>query len=332
MANVIDVNLDFTYNGQETLDVFITPGVQHPGITDLFTVLSGIKSKHQLGITNQLAQITKADDLTCGRTVTGTGVEIFNRTLEVSPLKIFLEQCGDAFKNTIYEEWLKAGNDVNDLTGTAAEKLMNALVAEAAGRDAFNILSFGDTGSIDTDINMLDGLWTTLDAGVIATDVIEVADFNAVLVADEALDKMKLAYESAPATLDQISLTEKKFYVTRSVYDNLVSSYESVSTGSDLQVGYTQDGIPVVRFRGVEVLKLSQWDSALNTFGLLSTHKLLYTTPENHVVGIEKASDETNASTWYSKDDDIVKTSVKYRMGYQYRAAGFTVIAQSPSV
>ncbi len=332
MANAIGVNLDYTFNGQETLDVFITPGVQHPGITDLFTVLNGIKSKMQLGYTNQMAQITKADDLTCGRTTTGTGVEILNRTLEVSPLKIFLEQCGDAFKNTIYEEWLKAGNDVNDLTGTGAATLMNALVAEAAGRDAFNILSFGDTGSVDTNINQLDGLWTRLEAGVIAGDVSEVADFNAVLVAGEALAKMKLAYESAPAVLDQLPEADRKFYVTRSVYDNLVSSYESVSTGSDLQVGYQADGIPVVRYRGVEVIKLSQWDAALSAFSLLSTHKLLYTTPTNHVVGIEKAGDETKADVWYSKDDDIVKTSVKYRMGYQYRAAGFTVIAQSPSV
>jgi hypothetical protein len=332
MANAVDVNLDYTYNGQETLDVFITPGVQHPGITDLFTVLNGVKSKMQLGYTNQMQKITKADDLSCGRTTTGTGVEILNRTLEVSPLKIFLEQCGDAFANTIYEEWLKAGNDVNDLTGTAAEKLMNTLVAEAAGRDAFNILSFGDTGSVDTDINMLDGLWTRLDAGVIATDVEEVAAFNAVLVAGEALAKMQLAYESAPNTLDQLPEADRKFYVTRSVYDNLVSSYESVSTGSDLQVGYLQDGIPFVRYRGVEVIKLAQWDAALASFSLLSTHKLLYTTPTNHIVGVEKAGDETNAKVWYSNDDDNVKTSVKYRMGYQYRAAGFTVIAQSPSV
>ena len=94
----------------------------------------------------------------------------------------------------------------------------------------------------------------------------------------------------------------------------------------------SQDGIQVVRYRGVEVIKLTQWDEALAAFSLLSTHKLLYTTPTNHIVGIEKAGDETKADVWYSKDDDIVKTSVKYRMGYQYRAAGFTVIAQSPSV
>ena len=100
MANAIGVNLDYTYNGQETLDVFITPGVQHPGITDLFTVLNGIKSKMQLGYTNQMAQITKADDLTCGRTATGTGVEILNRTLEVSPLKIFLDHGIKATINT----------------------------------------------------------------------------------------------------------------------------------------------------------------------------------------------------------------------------------------
>jgi len=327
MANAIDVNLDYTYNGQETLDVFITPGVQHPSITDLFQVLNGIKSKMQLGYTNQMAQITKSDDLTCGRTTTGDGVEILNRTLEVEPLKIFLEQCGDAFKNTIYEEWLKAGNDVNDLTGTGAANLMNALVAEAAGRDAFNILSFGDKSSVDTNINMLDGLWTTLIAGVALYDVDQVADFNTTLVADEALGKLKLMYESAPAVLDQVPEGDKKFYVTRSVYDNLVSSYESVSTGSDLQVGYQADGIPVVRYRGIELIKLSQWDAAISTFGLSNPNRALYTTAQNHVVGVERAGDETKADVWYSKDDDIVKTSVKYRMGYQYRAAGFSVIA-----
>ena len=265
---VLDVNQTFTYNGQETLDVFVTPGVKHPGITDLFTVLSGIKSKHQLGITSQLAQITKADDLTCGRDETGSGVDIFNRTIEVSPLKILLKQCADKFKNTIYEEWLKAGNDVNDLTGTQAAKLMNELISEAAGRDAFNILSFGDTASADININQLDGLWPRLLAGVATYDVDRVADFNTVLADNEALEKCKLMYESAPATLDQVPEGDKKFYATRSVYDNLMCSYESISTGSDFQVSRVIDGAPKLYFRGIEVLKISQWDSAISTFAL----------------------------------------------------------------
>ena len=94
-----------------------------------------------------------------------------------------------------------------------------------------------------------------------------------------------------------------------------------------MQIGYQVDGIPVVRFRGVEVVKLSQWDAAISTFSLGNPNRALYTTPQNHVVGVERAGDETKADIWYSKDDDIVKTSVKYRMGYQYRAAGFSVIA-----
>lgn len=332
MANGIEVGLNYTYNGKETLDVFVIPGVKYPVMTELFTILPGIKSKMQLGMTNQMAQITKADDLSCGRTETGTGVTIFNRTLEVSPLKIFLKQCGDAFKSTIYEEWLKAGNDVNDIMGTDAAKLLNALVAEAAGRDAFNIASFGDTDSIDDDLNQLDGLWKGLNDGVIAGDVLETPDFNSTLAADEALNKLTAMYTLAPATLDQISESEKKFYVTRSVYDNLVASYESRSTGSDLQVGYLTDGIPVVRLRGIEVVKISQWDSAIVTFSLSAPHRALYTTKENHVLGIEKAGDETKAATWYSQDDDVVKTSVKYRMGYQYRTEGYSVIAQAPIV
>ena len=170
-------------------------------------------------------------------------------------------------------------------------------------------------------------LWTKLIAGVADYCVERIGDFNDTLVADEALGILKGMYEGAPAILDQVGEADKKFYVTRSVYDNLVSSYESVSTGSDLQVGYQADGIPVVRYRGIEVVKVTQWDQAISLFSLPDPNRALYTTPMNHMVGFETTSDVTNLDIWYSKDDDLTKVRGKYRMGYEYKHCDLQVIA-----
>lgn len=327
MGNVLTPNLDYTYNGIETTEVFIKPGVTHPMVSQLFDTVIGVKSKMQIGLTTQLGQITVADDLSCGRSNPSDGVEITNRTLETTPLKIYIQQCANVFANTIYENWLRSGNGVNDVTGTEVQRLMEEVLIPGVSRDAFNILSFGDTGSADPNINQLDGLWTRLIAGVADYCVERIGDFNDTLVPDEALNTLKGMYEGAPAILDQVPLNEKFFYVTRSVYDNLVSSYESVSTGSDLQVGYQENGIPVLRFRGIEVLKITQWDEAIKAFGLSDPNRAIYTTPMNHMVGVETTDEETSLDIWYSKDDDIVNVSGKYRMGYNYKHCDLQVIA-----
>jgi len=328
MANVLDTNFDYTYNGGEAAEASIAPAVLHPSVTDLFTVMEGVKSRQQIGLTSELAQITKLDDGSCGRVETGVGVDITNTTLITGGLKAFIPQCGNVFRDTIWETLMKSGNDGNDVTGTPIQKMMEQVLIPGLSRDAFNILSFGDTGSVDTDINQIDGLWTQLDAGVISGDVDEVAAFNAVLVDGEALAKLKLMVESANNILDQIDENDKKIYVTRSVYQNLQASYESNSTGSDLQQSMLQDGIPTLRYRGIEVVKLAQWDSAISTFTLGNPHRALYTTPANHIVGFEKSADVTSLDVWYSKDDDKVYTSAKYRMGYVYKFGKLSVIAQ----
>jgi len=328
MANVLTPNFDYTYNGIEAAEAAVKPAVQHPLVTQLFTVMEGIKSKQQIGLTEELSQITLADDGSCGRTETGDGVEITNTTLITEGFQANVPQCGNVFRDTIWENLMKSGNDANDLTGTPIQRLMEEVYITGLSRDAFNNLCFGDKASIDPNINIMDGLWTQLDAGVIAGEVTEVAAFNAVLTADEALNKLILMIESADNILDQLDENDKKIYVTRSVYQNLVASYESVSTGSDLQVGYQADGIPVVRFRGIEVVKLAQWDSAISTFGLANPNRALYTTPSNHIVGFENSNDVTSLEIWYSKDDNIVNTSAKYRMGYVYKFGDLSVIAQ----
>ena len=43
---------------------------------------------------------------------------VSDRTLEVSKLKVNLEECGDAFYGTIFEEFYGSGTSIDDLTDT----------------------------------------------------------------------------------------------------------------------------------------------------------------------------------------------------------------------
>ena len=185
------------------------------------------------------------------------------------------------------------------------------------------------------DYNSMNGVWPTLIANSGSGDsycVRRTTDFGTGPLADgDALAAFKAAYEGADNILDQMGETQKRFYVTRSVFDNLVSSYESVSTGSDLQVTYQVDGIINVRYRGVPVQKISAWDQDLadtdNPLNGTVEHLLLYTTRENHVLGVEDTADLNRIRSWYSLDDDKYKFDSKMRVGYNYLHCDLTVIA-----
>jgi hypothetical protein len=337
MASVLGENFDYTYNGNLLTEVFFKPSVGTPQLDSIFRILPGSKYKIQAPLGPVLSKIVKAGT-DCTRTAAGS-VNLTNQTIELSPLKMFVEECAEEFEtatgNILAEEWLKSGVDVNDISGTQLEATINTMLEDALRRDVFRIVSFGDTSDADNDFNQLEGLWAQLIAnsgGGTSYCVNKVASFGtATLSAGEALAAFKAAYEGADAILDQIPEAQKRFYVTRSVFDNLVSSYESVSTGSDLQVGYLADGIPIVRYRGVEVVKISAWDESLadtaNPLNGTTSHLLLYTTRENHVLGVENSADLNRIRSWYSLDDDKYKFDSKMRIGYNYLHCDLQTIA-----
>ena len=337
MASVLQENFNYTYDGTLLTEVFFKPSVSTPALDSMFRIIPGSKYKIQIPRSPILSKIVKAGT-DCLREASA-GVTLDNQTVELSPLKMFVEQCAEEFEtsvgNILAEQWLKSGVDVNDIGGTELYNTINRLLEDSLRRDAFRIISFGDTLDADADWNQLDGLWTTLIAnsgGGASYCVNRTGSFGTgSLAAGKALAELKAAYEGADAILDEIPNNLKAFYVTRSVYDNLVSSYESVSTGSDLQVGYQIDGVPFVRYRGVDVVKISAWDQYLadSTSPLFSTtrHLILYTTKENHVLGVENSADLNRIRGWYSLDDDKYYFDSKMRVGYNYVHCDLQTIA-----
>lgn len=317
----ITPNFDFTYPGQYSLDEVYLPTIQTPDITQLFTVRPGIKSGQQIPVVGVLEDIVKAY-VSCGDNPAGT-VGITNCKIETVEMKVHFQQCKDDFESHFLESWLDDGLAARELS-TKLRGIINNLVMDAMKRDNFRILCFGDTTSLSTKYNQLDGLWTQViaDGTAYCYPRIGTALGTGTLAAGAALTRLRAMYEGAPITLKQVPNNMKGFYVTGSVYENLLTSYESNATGSDAQFRMLQKGPNgVLTFRGIPVYPYYAWDAVLADpvaplYGVTS-HLIMYTTSAANIVGVARLSDMTAIRGYFWEENETYNVKGQYKMGYK---------------
>jgi len=327
MADILGLDFDYTWDGKVTTDVFVKPSIETPDLS-IFRILTDIQSKQQLNLRNNLSKIVKAYSGCGDRTVTGTGLDITNRTLEVTELEMFVTQCKDAFETSVFESGLNAGIERNDLTNTFVNQFITDMTTDALRRDLFRIFSFGDTASANTDYNMLDGLWTRLIAGVATYDVKRIGgDISGALAADEAISLLKQNHVGAEIILKDIPNARKAFLVTGNIYENLESTYEANVNGTERQFTMLTNGVDGLSYRGIRVIPIYAWDASIEADSLGSPNRIIYTELDNHVIGVNRASDLDRVDAWYDRDTRFYKIEAQFRMGYNYVFGGLTTIS-----
>lgn len=341
MATVLTTDFNYTYPGLLSTEVLYKPTVDTPAINSIARILQGIKFKQQLPLTTPLQKIVKAYE-GCSRTFNGA-TELFNRTLEVDELDVNLEFCKDDFTGwlqspkafNIFAEQLNNGIDSFNLDGTIVNTIITNLIEDAVRRDLFRVLSFGDKNDANADYNQLDGIWTKLieDSGSGSTYCVRRSATlgTGTLSADEALTALRSSYEQADPILKQMPNSMKHFLVTGSVYENLYASYESKSNGTERQFSLLLDGSNGLTYRGIPVIPVYAWDTALadtdNPLNGEVEHLILYTTPDNHFVGVEASSDLSRIEGWYERKDRKYYFEGNMKIGYQYGHCDLQVIA-----
>ena len=321
MANAVTIDFDYTYNGQDATEMLYKPSVQTPDILRLFKVITGIKNKHQLTLASNISNIVKAYSGCGTRTASGT-VALDNRTLTVNEVQVFLEQCKDAFENTMYEEFLAAGIDANDIGASSViTGIIDKLMIDGMRRDNFRLFSFGDVNSSNENLNGMTGMWPRLFAGVQDSYCVKRQDNISALnqtAGTRAIDYFRNLYEGASIILKQIPKEEKAFFVTGNVYENFQSNLENADQNANgVQLVTKGDG-GVILFRGVEVVPIYAWDDAISAYSLGNKSRILYTWKQNHVIGVDRASDQGAVRGWYEKKDRKYYIEAQYRMGYNY--------------
>jgi len=152
--------------------------------------------------------------------------------------------------------------------------------------------------------------------------------FNSVLTAGQALTALKNLHVGANNRLKAIGIREKAFYVTQSVYENLLESYESTSSGTaEVQFKILVDGVQSLTYRGIDVIPLPYADTLLedsaNPWYNNLRHFAIYTPKassrfSNFVIGTENAADLNRLEWFYDQRLRKMFAQANFRMGVQF--------------
>lgn len=327
MANSLTTSFTHTYAGREFFqELFFKPQEGGDDIFGNYKVMQ-VVDKTNLYIPNNLSETLKKYS-TCGFSQVGT-TTISDRTIDVTKVKVNLEECEDAFDNTIFEEAIRQGVDIDDLRGTVVEDMLRQSMMQSLGVDISRIQWFGDDASSSTNYDHFDG-WVQLaeDAGaslgqtldMSADTSIETSGSDDTLVADGTQSAFKQLWEGQSKTLRAIDRSMKKLYVTSSIMDNYLSTLED--TQNETGQMNLEDGKTSVRYRGVEVVEVKGWDTHLADTNnpqktAIGANMIVLTTPDNLIVGADIMNPNNQVKVWYSEDDEVIRMKIKFKLGAQ---------------
>lgn len=162
------ITTSVTWGGKETYDLFIRPMFvgKSPWETQGIRVIPNVASSQKLNYLGTASKILKA--YAKGFSA-AAGTTYTQRTLTTTRLKAEVADDASAFYQTVFESGLNKG-DWNDLSGTMLDQIILDLYRRALESDIYRIFWMADTyketvtttfqtGSADTNYNMLIGMW-----------------------------------------------------------------------------------------------------------------------------------------------------------------------------
>lgn len=333
-AGTYTPNPSYTYPGILTEELFQRPKIETPALTDFGVIMQGVRSGEYINLVDPLTSILTAGGIACDPTYTTVG-SISDRKIQTGLFDINVSWCKKQFQNigstaNFLGDTKLIGDGLSgyELGGRLREVILDE-VLEQGRQDMWKYLLFGQDASGNSPWNVIDGVFTKLFDSFGSYCVKHIRNtfpnqFNSVLGTDEALTALRTTWQEADILLKQIPKNQKVFWVTGSVYENLYASYESKQYGTELQFKYLVDGVDQLSYRGVAVRPLYIADQSLendtsNPYYNLLRHFIIYTIKENHIIGVENASDLNNLEVCYDCRTKTTYIQGEMRFGYNFK-------------
>lgn len=325
----------YTFPGNLPTEIYQTPYITNPAISDIFTVRQGIRTDEYLILAGQLEKLLGTVQ-GCDPEYTTSGT-FSDRKITVGKFGAYLKWCKEDFISTASiltndPSWVADGLDGYDATQKIRKIWMENMI-EAIKADVLRISLFGNDASPNANYNIIDGLFVKLYDGQASYCVKRVGNsfgnnHNTELTTDEALDALKRTHQNAQIQLKQIDPSQKVFWVTGAVYENLMSSYESKSGGTETQFRYLENGVASLKFRGIDVKPIYLADNYLSSDATNpwydSLRNFIIYTPKantkfsNLVFGTERASDLDYIKMFFDELTDQTYAKYESRFGVNF--------------
>lgn len=312
---------------------------QDEDLLSLVTVVENIKADVQIIIFQKHSGLSGKNVVACPTPTNSTwGFNTVSKTWQPKLIGDRYAECYQTFMNTFAQWLLGPGTSKSDFTGTE----MAAFIVEQLDNMLRELISrifwFGDKGIVagtgnnlasgeDAYFNPIDGIWAQafdiVTANALRKSTTGIATYNA--AASFALQKFDAAATTAKTVsnaLDQVwydadmrlrqtPKSELRYYVTQSVYDQLEKERKSV-TGFELPYNRQEDGLSAIIWNGIPVVAIQLWDRILAAyFGDDITpvkttipHRVMLTSKNNLLLGVETSGSLNELDAWYSKDDE----------------------------
>ena len=323
MANVANKGTFATYSGANLNEIFYEPVFRSDDIMRNYRVLPNVKHKMNVFTSKALTKIVQ-QYTACSATSGSTQFNIDEKTITAGRMRVALEQCTDEFFGTYIEEMYRSGVDVMNVEGT---QLADAIVDRAVKGIAQDVvrLAWGGDGAT-ANYNQLSG-WMKLmgdDATVLAARTEFSAAAPTAPTAAEALSLIRNAYDTAPAALQQVPAADKKIFVTPKTYNAYLQNLEG--TSADLAITNQADGVLVVKFRGVELVPMYEWDTILADTdpamflrgGVNGTEGICYCATDNLIIGSDVTDPEGSFKVFYDDLEEKMFFRGYFKLGVQF--------------
>jgi len=324
-GNVANKGTFATYSGANLNEIFYEPVFRSDDIMRNYRVIPNVKHKMNVFTSAALTKIvTKQTACSASSQDPVVDFNIDEKTITAGRMRVALEQCSKEFYDTYIEEMYRNGVDVNNLEGTQlADAIVNRAVKGIA-QDVVRLAWGGDSATANYD--QMSG-WMKLmgdDATVLAARTEKSAVAPTAPTSTEALTLLREMYDSAPAALQQVPAADKKMFVTPKTYNAYLQNLEG--TSADLAITNQQDGLLVVKFRGVELVPMYEWDTILADTdpalflrgGVNGTEGACYCAVENLIIGSDVTDPEGSFKVFYDDLEEKMYFRGYFKLGVQF--------------
>ena len=270
-------------------------------------------------------------------------------------------QCWDEFKAEVIVESYRDGVNMPDLTGTELAQIIIERVRGGIKNDMIRNMWAGMASGAGipaaadcTYTSMGAGLWDLLAAdanfagaskldtvtGTVVNGALSAAAYQTVggtiNIADVAL-LLDKAFSSAPAELQQVAAGEKRMFVTPNIYNAYYASLTLVANTGAVDYGHSeaQAGKSRLFYRGIEVVAMYEWDTALTVrtgadlpvifsvsnsaaAAVKTKQGVIYTAKSNLFIGTDVSAPENELKMFYDEVSDNMMIRSYFTMGFQY--------------
>lgn len=319
-VSILETNLNYTWNGVLSTDLFFKPTLSTPALADIFQIDLGAADKKRYHIAPTASKILKPYT-GCDQALTGTSLDITSKLIQLKPFQMYESWCKDDFTNQLTgaynilaQEWLKTGNESFDPAGTPIDRMIVDLLKDGLRRDIWRRVSFGDTTSSSADWNQIDGFWQSLiDQSGASNYCVYASKTNfgtGALGTDAAYNELTAIFNNSSLLLRQEAIDGGKgrFLVTRSIWQNLYTSYTGLGAVTELAFSNAQKGLGNLTFRGIPVVPITIWDEFLadstNPLSATTRHLIAFTVKDNHILGVQNTADLNKIDSWFEMKDN----------------------------